>query len=279
MRHLMAAAAAAFMLLAAPGIASAEVKGTLRIGWEHTSFDYDNNSYECECYSNNYDYNGPSIDVALSSTLDGDWIVQGDGRSQHESTDYDYGYSSDDSVGHTAVHLGVRNENYALAGFVALQNWYGDSIPEIGGEGQLYFDHATLDASVAYGKYSGDSYDDYSAWDAQLNGSWYLNDSWTLTGGVGYAKLDYDYGDVSLWTYGVGAEYRIPDSRFSVQAAYIRGEGSATYDDYSTDTFQLGLVIDLGGKTAKERDQTGASLIGANAFDTHWRLLSDYYVY
>ncbi|HVY03738.1 MAG TPA: hypothetical protein VG983_08790 [Caulobacterales bacterium] len=278
MRYILAALAAAFVMAAAPGVASAEVKGTLKIGWEDTSFDFDN-SYACgECYyDNNYDYNGPSLAVAVSDDLGGDWFIQGDARAQHESSDWGYGYSSNDSVGHTAIHVGMRNESYAVAGFVALQNWYGDSIPEIGFEAQKYFDKATLSGSIAYGSYDSDYYYDYDAWDAQAQASYYINDTWTVTGGIGYAKLDYNYGDTSLWTYGVGAEYRIPDSRFSIQAAYIRGEGDDTYDSYSTDTFQIGVNIDLGIGTAKERDQTGPGQIGADAFDTHWRLFSDAY--
>jgi hypothetical protein len=67
---------------------------------------------------------------------------------------------------------------------------------------------------------------------------------------------------------------RIPNTNYSIRGAYTHGNGNGERcaADYNTDTYQIAFVIDLGSGSARERDQHGASLQGADAFDTDWRL-------
>lgn len=265
----MSAVAAAFALLA-PSAASAAVVGQLGLGYETTDFDFNSP------FISDPSYDGPSISGAVLAPLHGDhWVIQGDARIQSES--YDYGYPGadtyDDSNAHVALHVAYRDDSFAVGGFYAQENYFGDSIQEVGVEAQKYFSGVTIDASAAYGNHDGPYYAEYDAWDAQVGVTGFIGDNWSVEGTVGYAEFDYYYGKTELTTVSIAAEYQIPDSRFSVRAAYINGSADDTYADYDTDTFQIGLVMSLGGESAQERHNTGASLPGADAFDTHWRLL------
>lgn len=276
MRTFAIAALAASLVCFAPGIASAHVTGVLTLGYEYTDSNFD--SCGGECSYNDETEQGPSISGAIAAPLmgdDGPWMIQGDGRLQSEEEDYGYGYTPHSNVGHAALHIAYRTDEYAVGAFYGLQNDHGNDVQEIGIEAQKYWSRFTLQGSAAYGKHSDSCSgcnDDYSAWDAQASLTYYVNDSWSVSGNVGYASWDYNYGSTDLTTVGVSAEYRIPETKYSVRAAYIHGDASDTFNDYQTDTFQVALVMDLGSGNARERDQHGASLPGADAFDTHWRL-------
>ena len=281
MQRLIIGALLATLACIAPTTASALVTGHITIGYEDTQFDYDNNYYY-EYYGQE-SYDGPSLSAAVVSPLrgdDGPWIIQGDARLQSQSSDYGY-YSQnyEESSGHAAVHVAYRTDDYAVGGFYGMQNWYGHDIQQVGVEAQKYFSGVTLQGSAAYGEHDGPYWDSYSAWDAQASANFYVNPNTTVGVGVGYAAFDYYGGETELTTVEVNGEYRFPNTRYSVRAAYIRGDASDTYVDYTTDTFQVGLVIDLGAGGAQERDQKGASLSGADAFDTHWRLWQAGYYY
>jgi hypothetical protein len=291
--HRMAIAALfAFLACLVPNIASARVVGSVSVGYENTQFD-NNCSYDgeggCYYYYNDVDhYDGPFISASVVGPLHGDdgpWIVQGDARLQSanvEYNDYGSGYNYHGNVGHAAVHVAYRTDTYAVGGFYALENYYGDDVQEIGVEGQMYFSNVTLQGSAAYGKHEdscGGCQDDYNAWDAHARLTYYFNDSWSASGDLGYARWDYTGGDTELTSITLAGEYRIPNSNFSIRGGYTYGDASDTYNDYTTNMFQLAVVLDFGADGARDRDQHGASLMGADAFDQDWRQWQPSYYY
>ena len=65
-------------------------------------------------------------------------------------------------------------------------------------------------------------------------------------------------GDADLWTYGMGAEYEISNTPFSVAAGFNRGD----IEDVTIDTWTIGLRYSFGGGL-QARDRAGAALPGA----------------
>ncbi|MBL8535912.1 MAG: hypothetical protein JNM59_00755 [Hyphomonadaceae bacterium] len=301
MKKIALATALGVFALLAPNAASARVVGALSIGWENTEFSYDNSySDYCEgyCYLTGEDKeSGPFISGAVAAPLlrnNDNWIVVGEGRIQSEkeeySSDYYYdenGYESHDNVAHGAVHLAYHTEEWAAAGFYGIENDHGWDVQMAGLEGQLYLPNMTLDGAFAYGTHDGGtySYDGYDAWQAQANMAYYLNDNWTFGVGVGYSSQEYDQNgpQTDLTTVGVSAEYWVPESNYSIRAAYVHGDASVDYAnyyyggsvDYSSDTIQVQFVLNFGTENARDRDQSGLGLSGADGFDLHTRLRED----
>ena len=60
---------------------------------------------------------------------------------------------------------------------------------------------------------------------------------------------------MDAWTYGVGAEYEIENSPFSVGASYTR----ADIESVDVDTWSVGLRYSFGGGL-QARDRAGANL-------------------
>src|SRR5262249_11320646 len=137
----------------------------------------------------------------------------------------------------------------------------------------------TLEGTAAWGNHDG-SYccDDYDGWNAQANLVYYFNNQWSAGANVGYASWDYYDGDTELTTVGVNVEYRVPSTNYSIRGAYVHGEADDTYGEYSSDTFQVAFVVNLGADTAQERDRSGAGLSGADSFDLHYRLWESTYI-
>lgn len=283
MRNLAFAALLASLAYFAPGIASARVVGIISVGFEDTQYDYDNDGYYGEggYYSEDRE-SGPFISGAVAAPLYGEdspWIVVGEGRIQSEKEEYGYG-DYNESVAHGAVHLAYLTDKFAAGGFYGMENDHGNDVQEFGIEGALFYDKFTVQGSAAYGNHEGSNCcDDYDAWDAQVGANYYVNDSWTVGASVGYASWSYDGGDTDMTTIGLSGEYRVPDSNYSVRAAYMHGDASDTYGDYTSDTFQVAFVIDLGSGNARERDRSGVTLQGADVFDQHWRLWEETYIY
>ncbi|MBS0385991.1 MAG: hypothetical protein JSS00_11640 [Proteobacteria bacterium] len=282
MKKLAVAALLAALATLAPNIASAKVSGVLAIGYENTQFDNNNNRFEClYCIENSED--GPNLTAAIAAPLLGDsgpWMIQADGRLQSETEDYGFGYHPHENVGHAAAHIAYRTDTFAVGAFYGIQNDHGSDVQQVGVEGQMYFSNVTLQASAAYGKHDSTCSgcrDDYDAWDVQGSATYYFNNSWSASVNVGYAQFNYTIcctasANTDITTVGLSAEYRIPNTNYSIRGAYTHGEASDTIQDYSSNTYQVSFVIDLGSDSARDRDQHGASLQGAEAFDQHWRL-------
>ena len=110
MRKMAIAALAASLAFIVPGIASAKIAGTVSIGYEHSSYDYDNSYYGegyYSCYYCEDHEQGPTLSASVVGPLmgDGPWIIQGDAQLVSETEHYDHeSYKSHDSVGHVAAH-------------------------------------------------------------------------------------------------------------------------------------------------------------------------------
>jgi long-subunit fatty acid transport protein len=133
----------------------------------------------------------------------------------------------------------------------------------------------TLQGSAAYGKHEKSCDwcgDDYDGWDLQASLTYYFNDNWSGTVGVGRASWSYYDGDTDMTTLSLAAEYHVPDTNYSIRGGYVYGDADDTYNDYTANSFQVAFIVDLGSDNARDRDQHGASLNGAEAFDQHWRL-------
>ena len=275
MQRIAFAALAALVLLCAPNIASAQIVGTITLGYENNQFDYDDYYYGVD------EESGPYLGAAVVAPIMNDndnWIVLGEGRIQSENEDYPYSDEYHGNVAHGAVHVGYRTDKWTVAGFYGMENFYGDDVQEVGAEAQLYLSNVTLEATTAYGEHEG-SYccDDYEAWNAAANVNYYINNSWSVSGHVGYASWDYYGGDTELTTLGVDVEYRVPNTNYSVRGAYVHGDADDTYGDYTSDTFQVAFVVNLGADTTQERDRSAVGLSGAETFDLHWRLWEQVY--
>jgi hypothetical protein len=272
MRTFAIAAVLASLALLSPGIASAKVMGTVTLGYEYDSYDTSGDNYYSEDHEQGTFISGAVIGPVMNDSSD--WFIEGAGRIQSEAEKYNHvSETFNDNVGHGAIYLGRRDSDWGLAGYYAIQNDHGSDVQEVGAEVQKYFSNMTLDASATYGKHNG-SYccDDYSAWDVQADLTYYFNDDWSASAGVGYSAFDYHSGNTDITTVGVSGEYRIPSTNFSVRGSYTYGDASDTYADYKSNTFQVAFIVDLGATSAKDRDQHGASFHGADSFDQDWRL-------
>ena len=276
MLRIVIAAAAVVFAFCAPGIASAQIVGTITLGYEDNEYDFDDGYYYGEDRES-----GPFLGAAVAAPLMRDntnWIVVGEGRIQSEKEEYSYGEEDHESVAHGAVHVGYRTDKWTVAGFYGMENDHGSDVQEVGAEGQLYLTHMTVEGTAAYGDHEG-SYccDDYDGWNAQGNVVYYFNSLWSAGANVGYASWDYYGGSTDLTTVGVNVEYWVPNTNYSIRGAYVHGEADDTYGEYSSDTFQAAFVVNLGADNAQERDHSGVGLSGADSFDLHTRLWESIY--
>lgn len=119
---------------------------------------------------------------------------------------------------------------------------------------QKYLENVTLSGAVSYGQI-----DDVDADLWAINGDvrYFVSDNFRLNAGLGFAKIDTDFGDADLWTAGVGAEYQFASTPWSIFGGYDHVELSDV--DVSADTFKIGARYSFGGDL-KARDRAGADL-------------------
>jgi hypothetical protein len=275
MQRIAIAAAAAILAFCAPGIASATVVGTVYAGWERSDYDYDN-FYYGEDHEQG-PFLGASVVAPLTNEND-NWIVVGEGRIQSEKETYSGGYDEHSNVAHGAIHIGHRTDRWTVAGFYGIENDHGNDVQEIGAEVQYYLPNMTLEGTAAYGDHDGGTgCCDYDGWNAQGNLTYYFNNVWSAGASLGYASWDYIGGSTDITTATVKVEYWVPSTNYSIRGAYTHGEADDTYGDYSSDTFQVAFVVNMGASDAQERDHSGVGLSGADSFDLHWRLWEEVY--
>lgn len=233
--------------------------------------------------------------ASVAVPLGGRFAAQVDGVFAR--TNYKQSDCSGCSIGHlntstVAVHAFTRNPGHALVGVIvqrSSQDWNwggGETTYYFGGEGQLHFGQASVTGQVAYGTLDGPSWRSQSGVNAALQLRVFPKDNLGLALRGGYERLtqkpggdsyncpDYCYHNtMKAWEFGGKAEYRLPSSRLSLLAdvdyrdlkyhhSYIDkpnwwSEGQAKFSDIR---MLVGIKINFGAGSLRERDRSGASL-------------------
>lgn len=233
MKKILVGAVAAAALLT-PAIASADTNAVVGIQLGNT--DYGTADYD------NYGLTG-----AFSHDMNNGWVFQMDG--EHGRTDFG---TADIASSYGAVHYGVRNDRYALAGFVGLDEFFSLSGTQFGAEGQMYFGNFVAGASAGIS-----DFDEFSVTSIQLDGAYYISPNLAINALIATTEGD-DAIDEDWQTYGVGGEYR-----FSGPMSVALNWRTDEFDSDDTDTWTIGLNFDLGTGSLQERQTQGPSLQGA----------------
>lgn len=241
--------AAAFLAVAAPGIAMAQT------GYADAS--YASSSVDTGAGDDDADGWAVGGAVAFDAYALG---VQLD--ASVGSTDADGGGESDEwNVG---GHLFTRNADYLVGGFVNFGNVDADAGGDsdywtVGAEGQYYLDRTTLNASVSYTE-AEDA--DLEVTAVDLGATYFFTDNFSVDGGVGFANLEGGGDDADSISAGVGAEYQFAALPISVFGGYAHSEVDDL--DLDSDTLSVGVRYNWGG-TLFDRNRSGASLARGGA--------------
>jgi len=190
-----------------------------------------------------------------------------------------------------AAHAFWREPDKGLVGLVGQRtahtsnSWSGITTYYIGGEGQAHLDRFTIYGQVSYASVDH-SYVDTDGVNAALQLRYFPQDNLMVALKGGYERMttkpdddyydcpDYCYKDkATTWLIGAKAEYRLPDSKFSLFAdadyrdikfrnSYIDSDYYWREEQYKYSDFRamVGVKINFGSSTLLERDRSGASL-------------------
>ncbi|MCR6644304.1 MAG: hypothetical protein NVV62_07195 [Terricaulis sp.] len=224
--------AAAAVAIAAPGAALAQTTG--EVGVHYNNIDLQN---------------GPDMDVwGLNAAVAhdfGGFTVQGDASSSR------YDASSDIGIGNVSIAAGVRNDAYAVYGFVGHSSFGSDSA-NIGFGGQYHLDRLSFNGSVGVADFDGI---DVRA--ANIDGTYYFTDNFGVLAEVGYGEAR--GGGETEWTSaGVGGIYRFNQSPLTFDFGYRRTE----HDVRDSDLLRVGATIAFGTTSARDAARNGPSFNG-----------------
>ena len=237
MKAIILATAAVAAFAAAPALAQDAV-GSFGLGYVHSDAD-------------GFKNDGAAINGSVATSAFGDWTVTFDGSLNYADENDFLGETTSALGAHVSrVFNGVR-----VGGFAAVQNNEMFDIATVGAEVQKTFEQATLTGSVSYSDFL-----QTEAWNAGVDAAYYPMEALRLNAGVGYSTIDGVFGSgdsTDVWTYGVGAEYRIAATPFSVFANYEQ----AQFDDIDldVDTFKIGFRYNFGG-SLQAQDRSGANI-------------------
>lgn len=218
----------------------------------------------------NIDWSGGGSDDVDTWDFGGAVLVPMNGwglqfNAHHEN--YNWNSSDyDDAATSATAHVISRNDSYAFGGYAGFGSAYGQTIYMVGLEGQLYMPNVTVDGALQWGDMS-DGYD-YTAWDARVSGSYFVNDNFAVNGGISYTSFD-DYDD-NATDFNIGATYRFTGSGFSVNGSYTNESWDYGSSDADADIFRVGFSYDFGTDSLKERSQQGASFDNERPFIGVW---------
>jgi len=241
----VALGAAAIALMAAPGLAHADTNAVVGIDYNRASLPFGDVDI--------YGLNG-----AFNHDFSGGWNFQMDGYAGRVSEGF-----CCLTTNYVAAHLGVRNEGYSAAGFVALQSFSSLSGINVGVEGQMFFSQAMLEGSLSYTDW-GDF--DLSATNAQIDGSWFFTPDFSVNAVVAYTSADEGGSNGNFTSYGLSGEYRFANSPTSVSLGWRRLDGEGE----NADTWSVGVTFDLGTGTLQDRTTKGPSWNGARSVYENW---------
>lgn len=231
MKKLLLGAAAA-VAIAAPGAALAQTTG--EVGVHYSAVDLQN---------------GPDIDVwGLNAAVAhdfGSFTVQGDAASSR------YDANSRIGIGNVSIAAGVRNDAYAVYGFVGHSSFGSDSA-NIGFGGQYHLDRMSFNGSVGVADFDGA---DVRA--VNLDGVYYFTDNFGVLAEVGYGESR-GGGTIEWTSAGVGGIYRFNQSPLSLDFGYRRTE----HDTRDSDLLRFGATLAFGTTSARDAARNGPSFNG-----------------
>jgi len=191
-----------------------------------------------------YGFNG-----GFSHDLDSATFFQFDGDYSRLDIEGDCCFAS--SYG--AAHYGMRNDQYALAGFVSLNDFFAYSGFGYGIEGAFYMPNVVINGSLA-----GMDFDDLdlSGYNAAIDGSFFVTPNFAINGLISYTEAD-DALDADWTTYGLSGEYR-----FHGPMSVELGWRNTDFDGGDVDAWTIGLNFDLGTGSLRDRASSGPSMVG-----------------
>lgn len=241
MKSLFLVSAAVAALAAAPALAQDGPVGSVGVTWSNAEANLGPLSGDAESYG---------LDGAVALPAFGDWTV-----TLGASTAQVDGGSDDTAFAGNAHLTRVFGGDLRAGGFVAYSDVADESAVTVGAEVQKYLSGATLTGVAAYTTVDDD---DADVWTFGGDAAFYPLANLRLNAGVSYNKIEAGAADADAWVYGVGGEYQIGSTPFSVTAGYNK----ADIEELEVDTWTLGLRYAFGGGL-QARDRAGANLAGA----------------
>lgn len=201
---------------------------------------------------------------------------------------------SDNATTDIAGHAFYRGSDWLLGALVQRRTFnYNDgydyplpmTLTVWGVEAQKQFG-ANTSVYAQVGRQSlNDDGDKYGGWIASVEGRYFLNDNLLVNGKLttgavkdtySYSSGGYSYSEkdkIKTTTLELGGEYRLPNTAFSVfgtyawikdgyQYGYSQSGGYSNNEksEYTTHQFMVGVKLNLGKDSLRQRDREGASL-------------------
>lgn len=240
MKSLLLLTSAVAALAAAPALAQDGPVGSIGVTYGNS---------EAELGGLSGDTDAWAVDGVVAMPAFGDWTV----TVAANASQFDDGASDDTAVAGTAHLTTVLGSDLRIGGFVGAADVADETALTGGLEVQKYLSKATLTGVVAYT--TADDID-LDVWSVGGDAAFYVTEALRLNAGVSWMTID--DADVDGLTYGVGAEYEIARSPFSVTAGYSHSD----IEDLDIDSWTVGLRYSFGGGL-QARDRAGAALPGS----------------
>lgn len=236
MRNWIIGAAVALAAAAAPSVAAAQATGYVGAVYSNTDF------------GGGDDVDSWGAEGAVAFAGSGSIVFEVD--ASLVSVDDDF---SDDDTGYGLVgHIYSRNSDYLFGGFVGIAGSDDTETWLAGLEASKFFNQWTLAGAVFYG--NNDDFDT-DGWGANVEGRVFLTDNFRLNGNVGWVSVDDGIDEDDAMLYGVGGEYQFAGLPVSVGA----GWSTVDFDGGDVDVWTVGVRYNFGGLSLLDRDRNGAS--------------------
>ncbi|MBS0385741.1 MAG: hypothetical protein JSS00_10390, partial [Proteobacteria bacterium] len=191
---------------AATPAAYAETSGVVDAGYANSD------------YNTHTSFNGYHLGGAFQTDAWSGWSMQVDGATILQ----DWRNSPNWSHSYAAVHADTNTGGWDFGGWVGLLNYYGDGGWQFGGETRTSFDNISLQGSVGYANFN--SYNDFSAWDLNVSGAYFINPNFAITANASGTWFNQSSSsDYTATEYGVGATYGCGNG-FEFYGGYLRSQ-------------------------------------------------------
>ena len=240
MKSLLLVTASIAAFAAAPALAQDGPVGSVGVSYGNSEAELGGASADADTWA---------VDGVVAMPAFGEWTV----TVAANASQFDDGSSDDTMVAGTAHLTTLVGSDLRVGGFVGAADVADETALTGGFEVQKYLSRATLTGVVAYT--TADDVD-LDAWSVGGDAAFYVTDALRLNAGVSWMTIE--DADVDGVTYGVGAEYEIASTPFSVTAGYSHSD----IEDLDVDSWTVGLRYSFGGGL-QARDRAGAALPGS----------------